>query len=807
MHLPHTFSRLARGALGFMCAGALMAGPVGVAWADEGDASWAYPVPTQATEIDHNLVTFGSQGDIWGEVLGISDVARNMWSDYNEDGTPNAEGISSDIVVQLFGSDVNVNPNPYYTNLIYNANAAEADRVDHYNFADKSGLGTGIDRADNTLVDAYGGISATMSYRPNIVMGNCATGWQDPGAILLRSDGTTPVGVGSYNTTISAGYDPQVTTIRGFKKGSDYYRAGDNAYNPYYVENLSMYGDVAEAAAKVGTTDVSSYGIGTDIHNALTVGSATIGSTYAQMYRILDAIEGVMAENPSLTTRYGDPAAIAAQYESYGRGLQHYVLSKIADGTLTKKKVAVVSDVNTTENTVTLYKSSPSNTIDGTASSFGNAYKTMEAVENVTENIAGTYSTDPDTLVQAGWSKGYANTKVVEDVSELKQADVIILTSSSYEASLKQVFEAAGIADADIPPMFVNFAASANRGVPGFPALGTDGLERMAALLGFVYPEAINPVYAMAYYYTQFYHVKSDVDTLSNVLNYNIENMTLPAGVTGDLAGYSDDIIQNAINAGLQYYANNKELIDTTYPKLKTTEHVVLPDTDAVAADKAAVDAVLAKIQALNPEAVTANDAAVAEARSAYNALTDNQKVYVRDDDLAALKAAEAAVVTATKIKDAEDAAAAASAAKDAADQEAAKAKEEAAKAQENEKKAQQATAKAQENEKKAQQKANASTVKNNPMKASGKTVTAKAKKATKITKAKAFKISKAQGKVIFIKKSGNKKITVSTAGKITVKKGLKKGNTYKVKVNVIALGNSKYKSKTTTVTVKVKVK
>ena len=97
-----------------------------------------------------------------------------------------------------------------------------------------------------------------------------------------------------------------------------------------------------------------------------------------------------------------------------------------------------------------------------------------------------------------------------------------------------------------------------------------------------------------------------------------------------------------------------------------------------------------------------------------------------------------------------------------------------------------------------------------NPMTASGKTATVKYSKAKKssqtITKAKAFKIKDAEGKLSFEKKSGNSKITVSKAGKITVKKGIKK-KTYKVKVYVTASGNDYFRPKTKTVTVTIKVK
>lgn len=63
-----------------------------------------------------------------------------------------------------------------------------------------------------------------------------------------------------------------------------------------------------------------------------------------------------------------------------------------------------------------------------------------------------------------------------------------------------------------------------------------------------------------------------------------------------------------------------------------------------------------------------------------------------------------------------------------------------------------------------------------------------------------------AQGKVSFSKKSGSKKLTISSSGKITVAKGTKKG-TYKIKVIVTAAGNASYNAGSKVVTVKVKVK
>ena len=67
---------------------------------------------------------------------------------------------------------------------------------------------------------------------------------------------------------------------------------------------------------------------------------------------------------------------------------------------------------------------------------------------------------------------------------------------------------------------------------------------------------------------------------------------------------------------------------------------------------------------------------------------------------------------------------------------------------------------------------------------------------------------NKGQGRLSYKKASGNKKITINkTTGKVTVKKGLKKG-TYKMKVKVMAAGNADYKASVwKTVTFKVKIK
>ena len=87
------------------------------------------------------------------------------------------------------------------------------------------------------------------------------------------------------------------------------------------------------------------------------------------------------------------------------------------------------------------------------------------------------------------------------------------------------------------------------------------------------------------------------------------------------------------------------------------------------------------------------------------------------------------------------------------------------------------------------------------------KMLSAKAKKKTTIRASKAFKVTNAKGKLSYKKTSGNKKITVSKSGKITVKKGLKKGKTYKVKVKITSAATAEYAAVTKIVTLKIKAK
>ena len=98
-----------------------------------------------------------------------------------------------------------------------------------------------------------------------------------------------------------------------------------------------------------------------------------------------------------------------------------------------------------------------------------------------------------------------------------------------------------------------------------------------------------------------------------------------------------------------------------------------------------------------------------------------------------------------------------------------------------------------------------------NPMSVRAKRITLKRKKLRKhsvqLKRSKALKISHAKGRVSFDKVSGDRHIRIKKkTGKITVKKGIKKG-TYIVKMKVIASGTVNYEPLDEVISLKIRIK
>ncbi|HAM15698.1 MAG TPA: hypothetical protein DCP91_07550, partial [Eggerthellaceae bacterium] len=248
-------------------------------------------------------------------------------------------------------------------------------------------------------------------------------------------------------------------------------------------------------------------------------------------------------------------------------------------------------------------------------------------------------------------------------------------------------------------------------------------------------------------------------------------------------------------------------------------EVVPVADTSAIEEAIAAAKGIDASQLGEEQQQALAAAIAVAEAAAANNATTGSQLASALSSlELQAAKAeaaiakAEAAAAQAAQAaaeKELEDAARAACEAAGTSYDEGKTPAENAAAAQSAlAKAAADATAaqKAAETRADAAEKAAASGLKANTISVKAKTVKAKAKKKTVAKKAKAFVVKNAKGKVRFYKVKGHAKILVKQNGKVVVKKGLKAGKTYKVKVLVVAAGDKSHAPATKIVTCKVKV-
>ena len=295
-------------------------------------------------------------------------------------------------------------------------------------------------------------------------------------------------------------------------------------------------------------------------------------------------------------------------------------------------------------------------------------------------------------------------------------------------------------------------------------------------------------------------------------------------------------VIDNVVNVvaaiGGEVTVDSKDAIEAAkaaYGALTDDQKALLPAESRAAYDNALASYTGALVGAIPSDATSAAGiAAVEEALNAYNSLTAEQKALVPAASVATLVSAQqsasnAQIKSANEKASAADASASAAAADAAAQKARADTAEKglAAKAAEvaaAQAKAVAAQAKAAALQKdvsaaKAAQKAAeskaakaSSGLKANTMTVKAKTIKSSTKKNKTFKKATAFTVKKAKGKVTFTKVSGNAKITVTKAGKVKVKKGLKKNKTYKVKVLVYAAGNKAYAPVMKTVTLKVKI-
>ena len=249
--------------------------------------SYNFDAPTSPIEVDDNVITASVHraASVLPEILGIntscgfSMIQGSMPSTLNDAKTK--------LMLGVFGTSANENPDPYYYNYFYNfyAKANGLQTTKDAVLVPEKNVAASPAQADTTIVDGYG-TSISLAARPDILIGVSAD----------RSGND---------------YTSMIEDIRNGAIGDEYYQEGDEDYNPVLI-NYSM----------TTTYDMV----------------VTLNKVAEEMNEI--------TEETGKKGRYGDPTEIADAFGDYVCGTSTYVLSQLQAKGLNKKTVAHVVAIN-----------------------------------------------------------------------------------------------------------------------------------------------------------------------------------------------------------------------------------------------------------------------------------------------------------------------------------------------------------------------------------------------------------------------------------------------------------------------------
>ncbi len=506
------------------------------------------------------------------------------------------------------------------------------------------------------------------------------------------------------------------------------------------ADNINYNTD--DYAGGVGDSSYKTYGSGEDTDHGVIYDSKNIYTMIGSMYNLADAAN-TAAQATGKTTRYGSTSAIAADFERYVKGTQGYILEKLNSESKAKKTVCLIADYDKSTDTYSLIQTGVE---EGTAA----ANRYLEAVQNVSTNIA-----DSKTVAEGA-------TYVTATRAEVEACDLIMVgsqTGSEKITGTEDIISSLSSAAQD-----KSYWASSENGSAGscygVVMNSVENAQNIGRILGCLYPEYVDQSDWIAYYYENFYHIKSSKlakaidNAMDGVRNYNAKGSSSTATTweRSDVNGYKESDVASKLVEGMSYindlgdeagllkisdeYAEASKGISNSETEINLTKI----DAPAAVTGLKYTGKSQTGVKSGANYAVTGGTATNA---GKYKATVEPEDGYMWSDGSTAAKTVEFSIAKASQTP--------------------------------------KVTAKIK-------------TVKKSKVK----------KKAQKVTGA--IKVTGAQGKVTYAKKSGSAKLKIASNGKITVKKKTKKG-TYKIKVVVKAAGNANYNAATKTVTVKVKVK
>ena len=240
---------------------------------------------------------------------------------------------------------------------------------------------------------------------------------------------------------------------------------------------------------------------------------------------LADIVNVVCAEK-GLTTRYEDPHVIATDYDKFVWGYYFYVQQQLAEGGIAKKTVAVVGNTEDEGANWTL-------PAIGTEVKQNKPNRLVEYVRDNTDTLNTTEET-------------------TAALADILACDVVIANRNGQV--LRSAAAAAGV-DEDKLPLIIDTLPTCLYGMIMQTHENALGIPYLQSI---IYADEIdlNPVYAAAYYYQNFFHI-TDEAALQETVSTLLEKATLPQGVTTSLNLYDPQAIEEIILSGITYAVSN----------------------------------------------------------------------------------------------------------------------------------------------------------------------------------------------------------------------------------------------------------
>ena len=441
------------------------------------------------------------------------------------------------------GTNVNENPDPYLWNFNYlypglkqmtapsdearNPEAADLPQNEYYRYlgnqlTNPNGLyqSGGANQVYANVVDEMGGVGYAVGLRADVMIG--------------------------FNSQLV----DQIDRVRNQSKDSEFYQEGDENYSPLIVD-------------------------------------VQTGSVTSRLYtweEMAQGINGYLAEHPEFAVRYGDPEVIAINLEEFSAGIPYYIAAKIADGSIQKKTLAYVSQID--GKTLTC--------VD--PRSLGNVRSDVIGEVNNFDFLKGTYTLDKivdagaDVIVLGATGYGYSgsgSTSTGATTNSDKQTILSDLADLGVKADDMPVIMDQTTTNVTLGGQGYNYAPTTPMYVPNQQVYAY--MDELAKI-----NDAINPAAMVQFMVDEFAHVSDSAcrDVALYYIGSNWDSVDEDYDQVPDIDNYKydKDAIISAIREGITYalsedaFTNNNTLIgayrqtDTAYTLLTENATTKKPD-------------------------------------------------------------------------------------------------------------------------------------------------------------------------------------------------------------------------------------